>query len=43
MQKLMMFCTILLLAACTLGGSINASGGSGGVGVGVGVGTGIRF
>lgn len=41
MKKVLLICSVLLLAGCSLG--VNASGGSNGVGVGLGLGTGIRF
>lgn len=43
MKKIMMVFAVLLLAGCTVGGSVNAGGGSNGVGLGIGLGTGIRF
>lgn len=43
MRKIFVIASILILTGCTLGGSINAGGGSNGVGIGLGLGTGIRF
>lgn len=43
MKKFLMIIMVLILTACTMGGSINAGGGSNGIGVGLGLGTAIRF
>lgn len=43
MKKILVVATVLMLAACSLGGSVSAGGGSNGVGLGIGLGTGIRF
>ena len=43
MKKMIFITMILLVTGCSLGGSINAGGGSSGIGVGLGIGTGIRF
>ncbi|MDG6245427.1 hypothetical protein [Glaesserella parasuis] len=43
MKKIFVIASILMLAGCTFGGSVNADGGSNGVGIGLGIGTGIRF
>lgn len=43
MKKLIVILFTLLLVGCSVGGSINAGGGSSGVGVGIGLGTGIKF
>ncbi|RPE96274.1 hypothetical protein EDC49_0663 [Frederiksenia canicola] len=43
MKKMLVICAICMLAACSVGGSVNAGSGSSGFGVGVGIGTGISF
>ena len=43
MKKIFIIAFALFISACSVGGSVNASGGSSGVGIGLGIGTGIRF
>ncbi|MGC7559262.1 hypothetical protein [Pasteurella sp. PK-2025] len=42
-KPLMIIIISLMIAGCSVGGSVSAGGGSQGVGIGLGVGTGIRF
>lgn len=41
MKKIVLITSILLIAGCSIGGSVSAGGGSNGIGLGIG--TGIRF
>lgn len=43
MKKIGLVALIAMLTACSVGGSVNAGGGSNGIGLGIGLGTGIRF
>lgn len=44
MKKIFVICAMSMLVSCTsVGGSVNAGGGSNGVGMGIGIGTGFRF
>lgn len=43
MKKILVVCAVLMLAGCSVGGSVSAGGGSNGVGLGLGIGTGFRF